>query len=76
MKLPEFILFASDATLAALAAAALLLTSLGAMLGDRRRRQRVHIDAVGLMPWRDIAALSLFAGLILLTFAITGWLKG
>jgi hypothetical protein len=75
MKWPEFLLFASDATLAALAGGSLLLVSLAAWLGEHRRRRRRNIDAVGLMPWRDIAALSLFAGLILLAMAVTGWLQ-
>jgi hypothetical protein len=37
--------------------------------------RRKAIDAVGWMPWRDVAALSLFAGFVLLAVAVTGWLK-
>lgn len=54
---------------------ALLLVSVLAVWGQWRRRKRRDIDQVGWMPWRDVAALSLFAGLILLTFAAVGWLQ-
>ena len=76
MKWPDFLKFASDATIAGLVGGALLLVSLWALWGEKRRKARIDIDRVGIMPWRDIAALSLFAGLILMVFAITGWLKG
>ena len=52
----------------------MLLLSLTAFIGDRRRMRRKRIDAVGWMPWRDVAALSLFAGFVLLAVAVTGWL--
>lgn len=64
--MPRFLLLASDATLAALIGACLLVVSLLCALGERQRRRRRDIDRVGLMPWRDLAAFSLFAGLILL----------
>jgi len=75
MKVPDFLLFASDATLVAFAACGLLLVSIAALLGEMRRKRRKNIDAVGIMPWRDIAVLTLFGGVILMTFAITGWLQ-
>lgn len=71
----EFFRFASDATIIGLWGAGMLGLSLLAFLGDRRRMRRRTIDAVGWMPWRDVAALSLFAGLVLLAVATTGWLK-
>jgi hypothetical protein len=74
-EVPEFIRFASDATILGLWGAGLLLVSLVAFLGDRRRMRRKAIVAVGWMPWRDVAALSLFAGFVLLAVAVTGWLK-
>jgi len=76
MHLPDFIRFASDATIAALAGGGLLALSGIAVWGERRRQGRRHVDAVGIMPWRDIAALTSFAGLVLLAMAVMGWLKG
>lgn len=76
MQLPDFLRFASDATRYGLAGGGLLLISAIAVWGDRRRARRKDPDAVGIMPWRDIAALSSFAGLALLAFAGMGWLAG
>ena len=72
--LPQSLLFASDATWAGIAGLLLLTLSLLAGLGDRRRRRRTAIDAVGWVPWRDIAALTAFAGLVLMAVAASGWL--
>jgi hypothetical protein len=74
--LPAFLLFASDATLFAVAAAGVLAISVLAFWRDRRRRQRREPDAVGLLPWRDIAALSSIAGLVMLAVAVMGWIRG
>ena len=71
---PDFIRFASEATVFGLWGGGMLLLSLTAFIGDRRRMRRKRIDAVGWMPWRDVAALSLFAGFVLLAVAVTGWL--
>ncbi|KLE35218.1 hypothetical protein [Aurantiacibacter luteus] len=76
MHLPDAILFASDATRYVIVGAALLLLSALAMRGDRRRAKRRDIDDVGIMPWRDIAALASMGGLIVLTFGIMGWIRG
>ena len=76
MQWPDWILFASDATRYAMAGGALLLLSAISLVGDTRRARRKDVDRVGIMPWRDIGALSLFAGLVLLAFAGVGWLKG
>ena len=72
--LPDFIRFASEATVFGLWGGGMLLLSLTAFIGDRRRMRRKRIAAVGWMPWRDVAALSLFAGFVLLAVAVTGWL--
>ena len=76
MHEPEFLLFASDATLVALGGGALLLVALASFLGERRRMRRRHIDAVGWMPWTSLSVLTAFGGLSLLALAVTGWLKG
>ncbi|WP_338240584.1 hypothetical protein [Aurantiacibacter hainanensis] len=76
MHLPQWIRFASDATLYGLWGGAFLLVSLLSVWGDRRRAKRRDVDDVGLMPWRDIGALSGFLGLALMSFAAVGWLAG
>lgn len=76
MHLPDFILFASDATLYGLWGGALLALSAFASWRDYRRKRRTDIDRVGVMPWRDLGALSGFAGLALMAFAAVGWLRG
>jgi hypothetical protein len=72
--LPDFIRFASTATVAGLWGGALLLVSFIAMVGDLRRRRRRHIDSVGWVPWRDVSALTAFAGLVLVAMAASGWM--
>ncbi|HEY6814583.1 MAG TPA: hypothetical protein VI168_03490 [Croceibacterium sp.] len=76
MEEPDFILFASDATLVGMAGAVLLTMSVATFFGERRRMRRKHIDAVGWMPWSAVSVLTTFAGLSLLAVAVTGWLKG
>jgi hypothetical protein len=76
MKEPDFLLFASDATLVGLAGSALLLLAIVAALAERRRLRRRRIDAVGFMPWTALFMLAFFAGVTLMALAVTGWLKG
>ena len=71
---PDFIRFASEATVLGMWAGALLIVSTVAAIGDWRRRRRRHIDAVGWVPWRDLSAVTAFAGLVLLAMAASGWL--
>ena len=73
---PDFLRFASDATIAGIWGGGLLALSLIAMLGDLRRRRRTDINAVGWVPWRDLSALTAFAGFVLLAMAVSGWVKG
>jgi hypothetical protein len=76
MKEPDFLRFASDATLAALAGGALLLLAFVAAVAERRRIRRSQIDAVGFMPWTTVFFLSFFPGVVLLAVAVKGWLSG
>ena len=76
MHLPDWIRFASDATLYGLWGGVLLSTSAFCAWRDHRRRKRNDIDVVGIMPWRDIGAMTGFAGLALMSFAAVGWLAG
>jgi hypothetical protein len=76
MDEPDFLLFASDATLAGLAGGALLLLALAATLAERKRVRRSRIDAVGCMPWTAMFFLTFFPGVILLAVAVKGWLAG
>ncbi len=73
---PDFIRFANEATIAALWGGALLLLSFAAMIGDLRRRRRRNIDSVGWVPWRDVSALTAFAGLVLMSMALSAWMRG
>jgi hypothetical protein len=72
---PDLIRFASEATIAGMWGGLFLLLSLLAMLGDRRRWRRSDINAVGWVPWRDLSALTAFAGLVLLAMAASEWVK-
>jgi len=76
MEEPDFLLFASDATLAGLAGGSLLLIALGAAVAERRRLRRARIDAVGFMPWTAVFFLSIFPGVTLVAMAVKGWLAG
>ena len=76
MKEPDFLLFASDATLAAIAGGALLLVAIASAVAERRRLRRRHIDAVGFMPWTTVFFLTFFPGVVLLALAAKGWLAG
>ena len=76
MNEPAFLLFASDATLVGLAGGVLIAVAGIALLGERRRLRRKHIDAVGWMPWTTVSVLATFVGLVLLAVAVSGWIRG
>jgi hypothetical protein len=73
MREPEFLLFASDATLTALSGGGLLAIALAALLAERRRNRRAHIDAVGCMPWTGVFFVAFFTGIVLLALAVKAW---
>tara|TARA_R110002072_G_scaffold65824_1_gene162431 strand:- start:3096 stop:3326 length:231 start_codon:yes stop_codon:yes gene_type:complete len=54
MKLPDTILFASDAELLALVGAVLLVLAGFASLMERRRVKRAALHHVGWVPWTGI----------------------
>lgn len=74
MKEPDFLLFASDATLAAIAGAVLLMVAVGSVAAERRRLKRNRIDAVGCMPWTAVFFVAFFPGVTLLALGVMGWL--
>ncbi len=76
MEEPAFLLFASDATMVGLIAGALLVVAVIAALGERRRKKRSDIDAVGWMPWATLSVAATFAGFTLLAVAVMGWMRG
>jgi hypothetical protein len=76
MKEPDFLLFASDATIAALAGAVLLLVALWSVVAERRRLRRKRIDAVGFVPWTTVFFVAFFPGVTLLALGVMGWLAG
>jgi hypothetical protein len=76
MPEPDFLLFASTATWLAVGSGALLAVAAIAWLAERRRNRRKAIDAVGWMPWTTLSFLALFGGIVLLSFAVKGWLAG
>ena len=78
MSAPELdnLRFASDATLAGIAAGAVLLFAALTLWAERRRVKRQHIDAVGWMPWTKLFFAAMLIGLTLLMFALSGWHQG
>ena len=76
MEEPDFLKFASDATLLGLVAGGLLLVALVAAVAERRRSKRKSIDAVGWVPWLTVFFLAFFPGVILMVLAVKGWLNG
>jgi hypothetical protein len=52
----------------------LALLAIMAWRGDRRRMRRSNPDAVGLLPWRDIAFWASVLALLLLGLAAREWM--
>jgi hypothetical protein len=76
VRLSQSLLLASDATWAGIAGGALLLVAVMTWLGERRRRRRTQIDAVGCMPWSTLSVLATMTAMVLLAMAANGWLHG
>jgi bacteriorhodopsin len=76
MPLPHALAFASDATWAGIAGGTLLVLAVLTGLGERRRRRRTQIDAVGCMPWTTLSVMAFMTAMVLLAMAAEGWLRG
>ena len=53
---------------------AALVVAIFAYWGDRRRMRRIHPDAVGFMPWRDVAFWASLLAIVALGFGVREWL--
>lgn len=76
MKLPEHLLFASNAELAALGGLAFLLLAAATRIADRRRLQRQSIDHVGWVPWTGLFLVLAMVGLTLLALGVPALIRG
>ena len=76
MAEPDFLLFASDAELAAFWGGIFLLIALICMLMERRRYRRREINRVGWMPWTGLFLALAVIGGGLLAAAVPAILQG
>ncbi len=76
MKLPEALLFASDAEVAALWGAGFVALAVGCMLMERRRMRRSAIDRIGWVPWTGLFLACAVIGGGLLALGVPAMLRG
>ncbi|HAG38269.1 MAG: hypothetical protein CL800_07005 [Citromicrobium sp.] len=76
MAEPDFLLFASDAELAAFWGGLFLLIALICMLMERRRYRRREINRVGWMPWTGLFLVFAVFGGGLLALSVPVILRG
>ena len=76
MAEPDFLLFASDAELAAFWGGVFLLIALICMLMERRRYRRREINRVGWMPWTGLFLVFAVFGGGLLALSVPVILRG
>ncbi len=79
MKLPEFLLFASEAEIVALWGVGFIMLSLFALYADKRRNRRdpfERIRKVGWMPWTTIFMGSMIIGGGLLALSLPKVIAG
>ncbi len=76
MTEPDFLLFASDAELAAFWGGLFLLIALICMLMERRRSRRREINRVGWMPWTGLFLVFAVFGGGLLALSVPVILRG
>ncbi len=73
---PDFLLFASDAQLAAYWGGALVVMALFCLIMERRRMKRREINRVGWMPWTGLFLVFAVIGGGLLALAVPAMLQG
>ncbi len=76
MAEPDFLLFASDAELAAFWGGIFLLIALICMVMERRRSRRREINRVGWMPWTGLFLVFAVFGGGLLALSVPVILRG
>lgn len=76
MKLPDPLLFASDAELVALGGVVALLLAIVCLLMERRRARRAAIDRVGWVPWTGLFLMFAVVGGGLIALGLPGWIVG
>ena len=76
MAEPDFLLFASDAELAAFWGGLFLLIALICMVMERRRSRRREINRVGWMPWTGLFLVFAVFGGGLLALSVPVILRG
>ncbi|MFA6218464.1 MAG: hypothetical protein WC692_01660 [Erythrobacter sp.] len=75
MRLPDEILFASDAELLAMWGGAFMLLAAACSLMERRRMRRAQINRVGWVPWTGLLLAFAVIGFGLLAVALPGVLS-
>jgi hypothetical protein len=77
MKLvPDELIFASDAEMAAIVGAAFLVLAGFMNLAERRRVRRERIDRVGWVPWTGLFLVCAVVGLTLVGLGAIGLIRG
>ena len=75
MKLPDSLLFASDAELSIFAGTAVLLVAALTRFAEARRIKRARIDRVGWVPWTGLFLILAVIGMTLIGLGVIGLLK-
>lgn len=76
MKLPDAVMFASDAEIALFTGAVVLALAALTNVAERRRIRRARIDQVGWIPWTGLFLMLMVVGVTLVVLGATGLLKG
>ena len=76
MKLPDELLFASDAEVATLLGGLFVVLALACLLMERRRMARAAINRVGWVPWTGLFLVCALIAGGLLALGVPGMLRG